>query len=50
MIPRRPFDGPARPLLSYQCAIDSLGATADPSYMLRHGYQMELPLMTLALR
>ncbi len=50
MIPRRPVDGPARPLLSYQCAIDSLGATADPSYMLRLGYQMELPLITLALR
>lgn len=50
MIPRRRFKGSARPLLSYQCAIDSLGATADPSYMLRHGYQMELPLMLLALR
>jgi hypothetical protein len=50
MTPRRPFKGSARPLLSYQCAIDSLGATADPSYMLRHGYQMELPLMLMALR
>ncbi len=50
MIPRRPFEGSARPLLSYQCAIDSLGATADPSYTLRHGDQWELPLMVLALR
>ena len=39
-----------RPLLSYQCAIDALGATADPSYTLRNGDQFELPLISLALR
>jgi Secretory lipase len=50
MIPRRPFKGSVRPLLSYQCAIDSLGATANPSYTLRHGTLWELPLMVLALR
>ena len=50
MIPRRPFKGPVRPLLSYQCAIDSLGATADPSYTLRRGSLWELPLMVLAFR
>jgi Secretory lipase len=50
MIPRRPFTGSVRPLLSYQCAIDSLGATADPSYTLRHGNLWELPLMLRALR
>jgi acetyl esterase/lipase len=50
MIPRRPFNGSVRPLLSYQPAIDSLGATADPSYTLRHGDQQELPLMVRALR
>ena len=50
MIPRRRFHGPVRPLLSYQCAIDALGATADPSYTLRHGDQLELPLIALALR
>lgn len=50
IVPRRPFDGPFRPLLSYQCAIDSLGATADPSYTLRHGAQWELPLMARAFR
>jgi hypothetical protein len=50
MIPRRPFKGSVRPLLSYQCAIDSLGAIADPSYTLRHGTLWELPLMVLALR
>jgi hypothetical protein len=50
MIPRRPFKGPVRPLLSYQCAIDSLGASADPSYTLRQGNLLELPLMILALR
>lgn len=49
MIPRRRFHGPVRPLLSYQCAIDALGATADPSYTLRHGDQLELPLIALAL-
>ncbi len=50
MIPRRPFNGSVRPLLSYQPAIDSLGATADPSFTLRHGNQQELPLMARALR
>jgi hypothetical protein len=49
-VPRRRFDGPVRPLLSYQCAIDALGAAADPSYTLRHGDQLELPFMALALR
>jgi hypothetical protein len=50
MVPRRPFKEPVRPLLSYQCAIDSLGATADPSYTLRRGNLWELPLMVRALR
>jgi Secretory lipase len=50
MIPRRRFRGSVRPLLSYQCAIDALGATADPSYTLRRGDQLELPLIALALR
>jgi hypothetical protein len=50
MIPRRPFNGSVRPLLCYQCAIDSLGAPADPSYTLRQGSQWELPLMARALR
>jgi hypothetical protein len=50
MVPRRPFSGSVRPLLSYQCAIDSLGAAADPSYTLRHGDQWELPFMARALR
>jgi hypothetical protein len=50
MIPRPRFNGPVRPLLSYQCAIDALGATADPSYTLRHGDQLELPLIARALR
>lgn len=50
MVPRRRFRGPVRPLLSYQCAIDALGATADPSYTLRRGDQPELPFISLALR
>ncbi len=50
LIPRRPFNGSVRPLLSYQPAIDSLGATGDPSYTLRHGDFGELPLVQLALR
>jgi pimeloyl-ACP methyl ester carboxylesterase len=39
-----------RPLLSYQCAIDSLGPKSDPSYTLRRGDQRETALMALALR
>lgn len=50
MVPRRPFHGPARPLLSYQPAIDSLGPSADPSYTLRRGNQIELAWMLRALR
>lgn len=50
MLPRRRFDGTRRPLLAYQPAIDSLGDTGDPSYTLRHGDQLELPVMLLALR
>ena len=50
MIPRRPFTGSARPLLSFQPAIDSLGATNDPSYTLRNGGQLEFPLIARALR
>src|ERR1700730_9198584 len=50
MIPRRPFNGSVRPLLSYQPAIARLGATADRSFTLRHGNQQELPLMVRALR
>jgi hypothetical protein len=50
MVPRRPFRRPVRPLLSYQPAIDSLGATADPSYTLQRGDQPELPFILRALR
>ena len=50
MLPRRRADGPRRSLLAYQPAIDSLGARGDPSYTLRHGDQLELPVMLLALR
>ncbi|HTD50537.1 MAG TPA: lipase family protein, partial [Acidimicrobiia bacterium] len=50
MIPRRPFKGSVRPMLSYQCAIDSLGANGDPSYTLRCGNLWELPLIVMALR
>jgi hypothetical protein len=50
MIPRAPFNGAVRPLLSYQCAVDSPGAAADPSYTLRQGNQWELALMARALR
>lgn len=50
IVPARSFNGPHRPLLSYQCAIDSLSALDDPSYTLRHGDQIEFPLMGLALR
>lgn len=50
IVPRRRPEGAVRPLLSYQCAIDALGPTADPSYTLRRGDQLELPLVRLALR
>jgi hypothetical protein len=50
MVPHRRSKGPVRPLLSYQCAIDALGPTSDPSYTLQRGDQLELPLIALALR
>ena len=50
MVPRGRFDGSVRPMLSYQPAIDSLGPAADPSFTLRHGNQLELPLSARALR
>jgi hypothetical protein len=50
MVPRRCFDGSVRPLVSYQPAIDSLSAAADPSFTLRRGNQLELPLSARALR
>lgn len=50
VVPRHPYQGPVRPLLSYQCAIDSLGAAADPSYTLRQGVQIEFPFIARALR
>jgi pimeloyl-ACP methyl ester carboxylesterase len=50
MVPKEPWPGRRRPLLSYQCAIDSLGPNRDPSYTLRRGSQREAPLMNLALK
>lgn len=50
IVPRCRFDGPVRPLLSYQCAIDALGPAADPSHTLRRGDQVELPFIAMALR
>lgn len=37
-------------LLAYQPAIDSLGPAGDPSYTLRRGDHLELPVMLLAVR
>jgi fermentation-respiration switch protein FrsA (DUF1100 family) len=48
MVPLIPFLG-ARPLLSYQPAIDSLGDQCNPSYTLRTGTEKELPLLALGL-
>jgi hypothetical protein len=50
LVPRRDFNGAVRPLLSYQCAIDSLSALDDPSVTLQRGDQIELSLIALALR
>jgi Secretory lipase len=49
-VPLTPWPRGPRPLLSYQCAIDSLGASSDPSYTLRRGSQREAFMMALALR
>jgi pimeloyl-ACP methyl ester carboxylesterase len=50
MLPHTRLNGTRRPVLAYQPAIDSLGPTGDPSYTLRRGDQLELPVMLLALR
>lgn len=50
MTPRRRTDGNKPALLAYQPAIDSLGPAGDPSYTLRRGDHLELPVMLLALR
>lgn len=50
LLPRSRPNGTRQPLLAYQPAIDSLGAEGDPSYTLRRGDHLELPLMRLALR
>ncbi len=50
LVPQTPWQKGPRPLLSYQCAIDSLGAKSDPSFTLRRGSQREAFLMALALR
>lgn len=50
LVPRRRFVGTRRPLLAYQPAIDSLGPAGDPSYTMRRGDQLEIPVMLLALR
>lgn len=50
MLPRRHAEGRRRSLLAYQPAIDSLGSRGDPSYTLRRGDHLELPIMLLALR
>lgn len=50
MLPRRPPNGREQSLLAYQPAIDSLGPTGNPSYTLRRGDHLELPVMLLALR
>lgn len=46
LVPGIPWLGPgARPLISYQEAIDSLGQQCNPSYTLRAGIQKEVALM-----
>ncbi|MHB1712795.1 MAG: lipase family protein [Acidimicrobiales bacterium] len=50
LVPNRPWPTGNRPLVSYQCAVDSLGQRCDPSYTLRRGSQRETPLMAAALR
>jgi pimeloyl-ACP methyl ester carboxylesterase len=50
MVDRGRRNGSRRSLLAYQPAIDSLGAAGDPSYTLRRGDHLELPVMRVALR
>ena len=50
MIPKMPYAGGTRPLVSYQPATDSLGDQCNPSYKLRAGTEAELPLMMQALQ
>lgn len=51
MVPTRLWTGQApRPLVSFQCAIDSLSPRADPSFTLRKGSQREFWPMVLGLR
>jgi hypothetical protein len=49
MVPKAPYQGRTRPLVSYQPATDSLGDQCNPSYKLRAGTEGELPLMMQAL-
>jgi hypothetical protein len=49
LLPRRAVRG-RRCLLAYQPAIDSLGPTGEPSFGLRRGDHLELPVVLLALR
>jgi hypothetical protein len=49
MVPKAPYDAGPRPLVSYQPATDSLGDQCNPSYKLRAGTEVELPLMMQAL-
>ncbi|MEV0851657.1 lipase family protein [Nocardia fluminea] len=47
LMPGIPWLGPgARPLISYQEAIDSLGQQCNPSYTLRAGIQKEVAIMS----
>src|SRR5687767_3390287 len=50
MVPKAPYPGGTRPLVSYQPATDSLGDQCNPSYKLRAGTEYELPLMLQALQ
>jgi secretory lipase len=50
MVPQAPYPAGARPLVSYQPATDSLGDQCNPSYKLRAGTEVELPLMMQALQ
>ena len=50
MVPKAPYPFGDRPLVSYQPATDSLGDQCNPSYKLRAGTEVELPLMMQALQ
>lgn len=50
LIPREPWSGGARPVVSFGVGVHGLHRDAAPSHLLREGKESELPLIELALQ